>query len=126
MEKSQKTHDSENSSIVFKERINLDMLNFVGSVCSITALLMVVFKEMNWLKGLNIIVGIVFIFCCGAALLSVLRPWVNQKLGPNIFAIICGNIVMMICLIFILIFIFFGIYEAMDFIETLIIGMVES
>lgn len=41
----------------------IDYLNFVGSLASITALALVVFEDMNWMKGFIILVSAIFAFC---------------------------------------------------------------
>lgn len=109
-----------------KKRLYLDTLNLVGSICSIAALLMVIFNDMNWLKGLNIIVGIVFAFCVGGALSPGLLKLINNWTSDNICAKICSYIIFAICIVFICSLIFFLIYETMEVIEVLIKGMINS
>lgn len=107
----------------FRDIVNLDVLNFIGSICSISALLIVVFNDLNWLKGLNIIISLTFAFCCGAALVSVCIPSINKMLWKSIWAKICAYMAMSIGVLFILTLIFYGFYMVMEYMEHLIIGI---
>lgn len=105
----------------FKEVFNLDVLNFIGSICSIAALLIVVFNELNWLKGLNIIAAVIFAFCFGGTLLSVMIPWINKQLWRSVWAKISVVIVISIGIIFVLSLVFYGFYKLVANMEDFVI-----
>lgn len=104
----------------------LDYLNFIGSICSISALLMVVFNDMNWLKGLNIIMGVIFAICVGGMVSPGLLALINRWTSDNICAKICAYMLFAIGIVFICSFIFYLIYGIMEFLEVLIRGMINS
>lgn len=104
----------------------LDYLNFIGSICSISALLMVVFNDMNWLKGLNIIMGVIFAICVGGMVSPGLLALINRWTSDNICAKICAYMLFAIGMVFICPFIFYLIYETLEFLEVLIKGLINS
>lgn len=94
----------------------LDYLNFIGSICSISALLMVVFNDMNWLKGLNIITSLIFTFCCLGALGPMVVTRIKKKV-KNKFALICIYMLMAILIVFASSLLFYGFYNLMEMLE---------
>ena len=110
----------------FKEVLNLDVLNFIGSICSIAALLIVVFNELNWIKGLNIIVAVIFAFCLGGTLLSVMIPWLNKQLWRSVWAKISVVMAISVGILFVLSMVFYWFYKLVDNMENLVIEIFKG
>lgn len=80
---------------------------------------------MNWLKILNIIVGVAFAISVAGALVPGLVKILNQWAGYNIFARTCSYILLALGIIFICSLIFYLIYLFVEFIEFSIKGIIS-
>lgn len=108
-------------------RKHLEILNFIGSVCSIAALLIVVFGELSWVKGLFIIIAIVMALSLTSANACWAIPLfrrINHTNNPyiNICGIIGGAIIAVIMTgLF-----FWGTFVLLKSTEHIITTLVES
>lgn len=105
----------------------LDTLNFIGSICSITALLIVVFAEMDLIKALMIFISVVAGISLTAALASWIVPLYKRKfpyrnMPINIFATIFGSIIAL----FFCGLVFNGCYCMAKVLEAFIISLIQS
>lgn len=103
----------------------LDCLNFIGSICSIAALLMVVLKDVNLIKGLNIMVALVFAFCCLGAVGPKLNACIRKKFTGR-STLICIYMVASLIIVFMSSLLFYGFYCAMEVLELNIVAMVKD
>lgn len=108
-------------------KTKLEILNFVGSVCSIAALLITVFTDMNWLKIFFIIVSVTAALCADGALIT-LAIWFFKKLPAfqNIFVKIYTIILGSMLAVVIAAFVFYWFFSALDMISQLLSTLFHS
>lgn len=106
---------------------HLDILNFIGSVCSIAALLIVVFGELSWLKGLFIIISLVMALSLTAAIASWVVPLFRRiNHTNNLFVNICGIIGGSIIAVIMTSFYFWGTFVLLKSTQNIVSSLIDS
>lgn len=105
----------------------LSILNFVGSVCSIAALLIVIFNDISWLKGFNIILSVIWAICLSSAITYFIYPLIRRldKYGNAAF-MICTYIAGALLIFLLTAFIFWGFYCILASVEELLEALIKS
>lgn len=108
-------------------RKHLDILNFIGSVSSIAALLIVLFGEVSWLKGLLIVISLVMAFSLTSAIACWLIPIFRiLNYSKNPFINICGIIGGSILVVVIASLLFWVTFTIVITVKDLIISLIDS
>lgn len=106
----------------------LEILNFIGSVCSIAALLIVVMSaDMNLQKGFFIIISLIFAFCLVASITSFATHIFKRfHIFQDIFIKVCTIVLGSMLAVVISVIVFWVCYNLLETIFLLVSTLIDS